>query len=296
MTRPSPSESATAFPVGTEKVGGDGRVWVVTQAANGVRRWAPRKSDGGNQGEGGSQGEGGNQGDREACVRAFVRYERKRGNVTNVIQGAGFEKDGKKYVRDEDGIVYDVEPGFRRVKVSEFLLAHFCKAPLDLVRLKAAGAISIEDWYAASRPKWWSIGDVLAMKAGDRVKLLAMDRNLRDTSDDVNVEGKAFAPARFFRKNWAEFTKTDELRGFMRWPWQEKGDAPLPFEFDVEYKRGSWYPFKGGFLPSSDPQSLFVLFGKKKHWTAFPKNTHVGWRGPMVAWSHLATMPKVYHA
>ena len=39
--RPSPSESATAFPVGTRRKGNDGRTWVVRATLAGVRRWAP---------------------------------------------------------------------------------------------------------------------------------------------------------------------------------------------------------------------------------------------------------------
>jgi MoxR-like ATPase len=37
--RPSPTESATSFPVGTIKQGNDGNHWQVTQTSNGVQRW-----------------------------------------------------------------------------------------------------------------------------------------------------------------------------------------------------------------------------------------------------------------
>jgi len=39
--RPSPTESATAFPEGTIRVGGNKGRWVVTQTATHVKRWAP---------------------------------------------------------------------------------------------------------------------------------------------------------------------------------------------------------------------------------------------------------------
>lgn len=39
--RPSPSESATLFAVGTRKRGNDGRMYVVAETKNGVRRWSP---------------------------------------------------------------------------------------------------------------------------------------------------------------------------------------------------------------------------------------------------------------
>lgn len=37
--RPSPSISATTQPVGSVKIGNDGRLWYVSQNSNGVRRW-----------------------------------------------------------------------------------------------------------------------------------------------------------------------------------------------------------------------------------------------------------------
>jgi hypothetical protein len=40
-TRPSPSESATAFSLGTIRRGGDGGRWVITHTSKGVPRWTP---------------------------------------------------------------------------------------------------------------------------------------------------------------------------------------------------------------------------------------------------------------
>ena len=39
MTRPSPSESATLFPEGTEKKGNDGNMYVIKANKNGVNKW-----------------------------------------------------------------------------------------------------------------------------------------------------------------------------------------------------------------------------------------------------------------
>jgi len=41
--RPSPSESATKFKVGTKKKGGDGNMWIVVMNKNKVKRWAKLK-------------------------------------------------------------------------------------------------------------------------------------------------------------------------------------------------------------------------------------------------------------
>lgn len=37
--RPSPNYSATLFPRGTKRIGGDGNLWQVKLSSNGVRRW-----------------------------------------------------------------------------------------------------------------------------------------------------------------------------------------------------------------------------------------------------------------
>ena len=41
--RPSPSESVTAFPVGTRRKGGDGGMWETKAASNGVQSWVKVK-------------------------------------------------------------------------------------------------------------------------------------------------------------------------------------------------------------------------------------------------------------
>jgi MoxR-like ATPase len=41
LNRPSPSDSATAFPIGHIKKGNDGSLWEVKAASNGVQRWVP---------------------------------------------------------------------------------------------------------------------------------------------------------------------------------------------------------------------------------------------------------------
>ncbi len=39
MTRPSPTESATLYKIGTKKKGNDGNVWQVTETRTGTHRW-----------------------------------------------------------------------------------------------------------------------------------------------------------------------------------------------------------------------------------------------------------------
>lgn len=45
MTRKSPEESATQYPVGTRCVGNDNNIWEIIQASNGVQRWLLQERD-----------------------------------------------------------------------------------------------------------------------------------------------------------------------------------------------------------------------------------------------------------
>lgn len=59
-----------------------------------------------------------------------------------------------------------------------------------------------------------------------------------------------------------------------------------PFTFDIEYKKDNWYPLVNGYLPEKDSQ---------KHWSEFPKNTHIGARGPMIKWKDLVKLPNIHY-
>jgi hypothetical protein len=67
------------------------------------------------------------------------------------------------------------------------------------------------------------------------------------------------------------------------------------FEFHVEYKKNYWYPFDNGKLPKADPQGVFIIPSDiPRDYREFPKNTCLGWRGPMLKWELVATQPEVY--
>ena len=38
-----------------------------------------------------------------------------------------------------------------------------------------------------------------------------------------------------------------------------------------------------------------LLDGKNKKWNKLPKDTNVGWRGPMILWKDLETLPNCYY-
>ena len=48
MSRPSPTESATLYKIGTIKIGNDGNKWIISESSNGVKRWKLYKKVGSN--------------------------------------------------------------------------------------------------------------------------------------------------------------------------------------------------------------------------------------------------------
>ena len=51
---------------------------------------------------------------------------------------------------------------------------------------------------------------------------------------------------------------------------------------------------KTTLLTTTDEQGFYELLGEDKSWIEFSKMTHIGWRGPMILWSNLNKLEKVY--
>ncbi len=93
LNRPSPSHSATQFPIGYEMKGNDGRMWKVTANSNGVQRWVPSGS----------------------IVSTTLSYKFNVGDKVKVIvsgSGVGPEDISKEVTIVERG-TYSAYPGYR---------------------------------------------------------------------------------------------------------------------------------------------------------------------------------------
>jgi hypothetical protein len=86
----------------------------------------------------------------------------------------------------------------------------------------------------------------------------------------------------------------DGLNGKIKHKWQNNTEEAFDFEFEIEYKKNNWFPLINGILPAEDEQGFSELLGVEKSWSEFPKNTHIGWRGPFILWDDLKKLDKVY--
>lgn len=152
-----------------------------------------------------------------------------------------------------------------------------------------------------------TIADIKKMKHGESLKVLIMCRNVWDTSLVSDVRGKSLDPQTFFKNNWGIYVHDKDLCGkFLLFSFETNSDNPdldnvdlnsicrPGFEFEIEYKPNCWYPLENGSLPGSDPQKFAKFpWPNAKHWTEFDDSTRVGYRGHMVRWSDLTTMPNI---
>ncbi len=289
LNKPFPPFAAADFPAGTRRRGKDGRMWQVTVSATGepdVCWWTPVAKSA----------------QQEDCIRTFVRYEKRHGNKTSIVQGRLMD-DEKSVWQEDYSISTPIPVGYRRVKVNrEWLIDTFCQPPVDLDKLKARGSVAWTDWIVAMRKKYVTIRDLVKWHVEKRVRVLVLHRNIGDVEceSQVNPRGRAIPASKFFRTACEQMTllPTPHTIGQpLSASFKPNDQYPDPMHLHVEYKPGFWYPLDdNGYLPARDPQTKSSLLGRRVHWTELPRSTCVGFRGPMMCWADVlsATPGKVH--
>lgn len=193
-----------------------------------------------------------------------------------------------------------------------------CKNPSKkIINLEKKG-LNHENWVLHNRKEWLTIADIEKMKKGDQIKVLLLDRNVMDIVTENVKCNKIYKPTEFYKKSWVIYTYDKPTEGLMQLYYEinsnenkkriknnknKKNNSILennrntPFKIDLEinYKEGSWYPLRNGYLPAKDENwKTNLLDGKKKKWTTFPKDTPIGFRGPMILWDKLDKLPNIY--
>tara|TARA_B100002019_G_scaffold261224_1_gene247833 strand:+ start:16 stop:855 length:840 start_codon:yes stop_codon:yes gene_type:complete len=159
------------------------------------------------------------------------------------------------------------------------------------LNIKLKGALEFAKWYNNSRKYWLTIKDIERMKNKGKIVVLPLHRNVLDGPQTYHKENTPYKPETFFKTEKDTFVNYGNMSGiFIKYDQHDKTPKPL----DIEYKKDKWYPLFDGYLPDKDVQTGNKLLGKKKHWTEFKKNSHIGFRGPMILWDDLKKLPKLY--
>lgn len=154
-------------------------------------------------------------------------------------------------------------------------------------------ALHVEDVLDRLEKHCLTIKDILAMKLGEKIDVLILDRNWTDHAFHTNIKGMKYNPEDFFMVNKGQYVHEKDMKGI--WTLYSESKEPLirNYEFHVEYKPGNWYPFENGALPEEDDEEgVYDLGGRS--FRDFPPETRLGYRGMMVPWDILRTLPQVY--
>jgi hypothetical protein len=181
-----------------------------------------------------------------------------------------------------------------RIELADHQRVHYCTSPRPREDL-GGDALEWGDWVDAVSPQCLTINDIQQFEPGQSYKLLVMDRNLGDVITQANTAMVVYQPEEFFRENTATYTHREGLSGTMIYHWRGGDSEPRAFEFELEYAPDCWYPLINGCLPMVDPQGFAKFeYPEPKHWSTFPSNIRVGWRGPLMLWSKVAEQSPVY--
>jgi hypothetical protein len=266
---------AHAERLGAARKGRDGGAWIVAADKNGRLAWRRKRT-----------GAAATTTDarREACIRDFAFYAKPTRGGHAVLFGTRVDRgDGETWLQtddDHDGEPRIVPRGYVRRPMSRALVASvYCKPSVDEAALWLSGALEWQKWVNASRRHWLTIADfdAAAKKKNARLVVLAMFGD--DSADErINPRGKAILPTRFFREAKCTFVPRGGGDGGIGGSLtMDKGDVIIEIGPDVERRPGEWQP-----LGAAGP------------FRVLPRKTHVGYRGPMMLWSDVAKMPRVY--
>lgn len=201
--RPSPTPSATLFPVGTKKRGNDGRTYVVVATRTGVQRWQPvpvatkvAKAT-----------KDGTRSDNKSFRAVKQVYVVDNGGVPFIVRLSALRGSGKaqvlvapkEYDDDEEealhGLAKDhprVVAGYKPWRTIPYLRAWVGLDPEEpgAPRPKRSGLLSKLVGAAFGKASWWHGGNSVLLQVGVRKYVFVGDRIIEFSTppDDAIVE------------------------------------------------------------------------------------------------------------
>jgi hypothetical protein len=152
-----------------------------------------------------------------------------------------------------------------------------------------------------------TIQTILDLEPNEVLKCLCFDRNFGEYLEDQDpFEGSNLKASEILEDAYyLRFTKgleKDSIEGkfFIACGLEEidtEDDDNNEGWLHVEYRPDCWYPFQNGIFEVMDPQlksfghERRLAPGSDRNWTEFPKNTRLGWRGPMIPISKMDQVP-----
>lgn len=158
----------------------------------------------------------------------------------------------------------------------------------------------IEIYIENCKDQHYTINDFDQLRPNDVIDVVIWDRNYSDHLKWPDaVPNRAYKATDFFQNNRCTIRY---LGGFA---WEIKSiyddvEAKTPVEVNVRtfHVGWEWMPFEtDGTLVLSDKyeNGKIIPLAKPKisNYRKLPKSTRIGWRGPMMLWSKLSSMPDI---
>jgi hypothetical protein len=236
--------------------------------------------------------------DEQQCAERFEQYERitkdKYGAKTSeILMGARSDKKGYLHKEVNEYGIFETNPikiprGYKKTtqkRRQRYIRDWACKKrKTKKEKGKLKGALEWDNWYKASRKYWLTINDFKNMKKGAKIVVLPLHINVLDGPQTYFKESLAYSPEQFFKSEKDTITYQGNMQ--VNSKHLNKPDNKL-WGLDLEYAKNKWSTLFDG--------NLHMKNKSPKHWTKFTENTPVGYRGPMILWSNLKKLPKIYY-
>jgi hypothetical protein len=148
--------------------------------------------------------------------------------------------------------------------------------------------LTLNKWIKEVIPNWLTIEKILKIKPNKKVKVLLLDRNIKDTIEfskrkNELIIGNEYKPNYYFKDSFAYIKRknNNDLKMEIFYSFEKEY---IDFEFDIEYGKGLWFPLENG-----------INLEEGKEWKDYPIYTHIGWRGPMILWKEIGKLPLITH-
>ena len=156
------------------------------------------------------------------------------------------------------------------------------------------------EWINYYKSNHLVINDLKKMNVGDTLDVVIFDRNFEEYFIWPKLKkNKSYTPKYFFKGNRHQIKYNGDLTWDITYSFGCIAHHPIEInvsKFDLGF---TWYPLTGEnmILNTKIVNNKTVKLPKKNqlkiHWTDFPKNTSIGWRGPIMLWKNINNTTKI---
>ena len=154
-----------------------------------------------------------------------------------------------------------------------------------------------------SRGKHLTIKDVTQLGIGETLDVVIWDRNFEEYWIWDNAEsGKNYDAEEFFKHNRNQITYKGNMEWDIHFSFVETIEHPVHLDTTGVETNWTWVAIgTDGKIHITkeilNKEEKIPSHWKPKHihWSEFPEDTRVGWRGPMMLWKDLKDAPRVYY-